>query len=318
MALVASRSSSRMLAILAMVATTALWGVSYPLIKQLVDTIPPCTLAVLRLAIALAVLIPVLLVQGRRPRIGRAALWLGLTGVGAFQLLQNYGMAQMPAGTAVIVLFGSSVALTTGLGRVVLGEPCSTAMAMALLGCLAGVGLVARETGGGTTFPLTGLLLIVAAALAFSIYAVLGRQSLECDMSELNAGALVVGLLALLPFAIWERPNPQTMPVGGDQVLALVLLGALVTAGTYTLWSFGIRHLQASEASVFCAIEPAFGLLFAWMLLRESVSPQQIVGVAIIVASCVLMTRRPSTGTPAPEAAATEPDSQGVPGMVAL
>jgi drug/metabolite transporter (DMT)-like permease len=43
------------------VATAALWGASTPLVKELVDTVPPCTLAALRMAIAVVVLLPVLM-----------------------------------------------------------------------------------------------------------------------------------------------------------------------------------------------------------------------------------------------------------------
>ena len=156
MGLLGSRPSSRMLAVFALVATTALWGASYPMIKQLIDVFPPCTLGVLRLAIALAVLLPVLVIKGGRPHFGRASVLLGITGVGAFQLLQNYGMERMPAGSAVIVLFGSAVVFTTVLGWVLLGEACSTPMVVALLGSGAGVVLVTIGSGGQIGFPLVG------------------------------------------------------------------------------------------------------------------------------------------------------------------
>ena len=47
--------SSRVLAMGSIVVTAALWGASTPLVKQLVDTVPPFTLAAMRLMIALAV-----------------------------------------------------------------------------------------------------------------------------------------------------------------------------------------------------------------------------------------------------------------------
>lgn len=301
MGLRVSHSSSRMLAILAMVATTALWGVSYPLIKQLVDSVPPCTLAALRLTIALAVLIPVLLMQGGRPHIGWPSVLLGVTGVAAFQLFQNVGMERMPAGLAVIVLFGSAVIFTTLLGWVLLGETCSTPMLLALLGSAAGVAVVAVSSDEAALgFPAVGLLLIMVSALAFSIYAVIGRRYTAGSLNELNAGALIVGLVVMLPFVAHERPDTRSISLGGGDLLALIVLGAVVTAGTYSLWSYSIRHLQANEASVLCSIEPAFGLFFAWVLLRESISPQEMIGAAVIVASCVLVARGESTSEPEP------------------
>ena len=302
--LLVSRPSSRMLAVLAMIATTGLWGVSYPLVKQLLATFPPCTLAVLRLAIALLAMVPMLLIQGRRPRIGRQAALLGVTGVAAFQLLQNYGLAQMPAGSAVIVLFGSAAVMTTLLGRLLLGETCSTAMSVALLGSAAGVVLVAVGAGGGMSFPIMGMVLILASAFSFSLYAVIGRHSLDCDLTELNAGALIVGLIVMLPFAAYERPDTRAISVSSSDMVALLVLGALVTVGAYSFWSYSNRNLQANEASVLCSIEPAFGLFFAWMLLRESVSVQELLGAAVIVASCLLVARGESRDAVAMESGA--------------
>ena len=85
-------------------------------------------------------------------------------------------------------------------------------------------------------------------------------------------GALIIGLVVMLPFAAYERPDTREISVGTSDLVSLVILGAVVTAGTYFFWSYSIRHLQANEASVLCSIEPAFGLVFAWLLLQEGIS----------------------------------------------
>ncbi len=310
MGLLGSRPSSRMLAVFALVATTALWGASYPMIKQLIDVFPPCTLGVLRLAIALAVLLPMLLLRGGRPNFGKASVLLGITGVAAFQLLQNFGMERMPAGSSVIVLFGSSAIFTTVLGWMLLGERCTMPMVLALLGSGAGVVLVTIGAGGEIGFPLVGLALILASAMAFAIFTIIGRKAMgEGDLSEINVGALIIGLVVMLPFAAFERPDTQVTSVGASDLVSLIILGAVVTAGTYFFWSYSIRHLQANEASVLCSIEPAFGLVFAWLLLREGVSVAEAVGAAVIVASCVLVARGERASVAEPVAIEVETQS---------
>lgn len=286
----------------AVLTTAALWGASAPLVKQLVDVFPPCTLAALRLAIALMVLVPVLLIQGKRPRIGRSSILLGLSGVAAANLLQNFGMERMPAGSATVVLLGGTVLLTTLLGWIRLGEHCSTPVMLAMSGCGLGIVLVALSGGGAAlAFPIVGLLLILGSALAWAIYAVVGRSETDGDPIEMTTGALLVGLIALAPFVAWERPDPRAMSIGAGDLLALLVLGSLVTAGSYLCWGYGIRHLQANEASVLCSVEPAFGLVFAWLLLKEGISMQAAVGAAIIVASCVLVARGDSSAPVGPQ-----------------
>jgi drug/metabolite transporter (DMT)-like permease len=287
---IGSRFSSRVLAIVGIVICAGLWGASAPMVKKLIDTFPPCTLAALRLGIAVAVLAPVLALRGRRPRFGRESIALGLSGVAAFQLLQNFGMVRMPAGSAVVIVLGASVVLTALLSWVVLGERCSLSMALAMLGCLIGVSLVVLLGEGATlSFSIAGLALLIAAAFAWAVYAVVGRRAPEGDMTEVMSGALIVGLLATLPFVLWERPDVGGMSVSTSEALTLAVLGGLVTVGSYFCWSFSIRHLQANEANVLCSIEPAFGLLFAWWLLREGISLQEAIGAAVVVASCVLV-----------------------------
>lgn len=286
------RIPTRLMAVLAIVATASLWGASMPMVKQLVDTVPPSTLAALRLGIALLVLLPVLALQGKRPCIGRTTVLLGLTGVAASHLLQNYGMELMPAGPAAVVLLAGTVVLTTMLGRCMLGERCSMQVVLAMLGCGLGVALVALASGGaGMAFPLLGLLLILGAAATWAVYAVIGRRTTGQDPLAVTAGALLVGLVALLPFVAFERPTVETVSLGGSDWLSLVVLGSVVTAGSYFCFGYGIRHLQANEASVLCSVEPAFGLIFAWLLLREGISLQEAIGAAVIVASCMLVAR---------------------------
>ena len=62
-----------------------------------------------------------------------------------------------------------------------------------------------------------------------------------------------------------------------------------MTVGSYLCFGYGIRRLQANEAGVLCSVEPVFGLIFAWLLLREGISVEEAIGAAVIVASCVLV-----------------------------
>lgn len=284
------RVSTRTIGIVGIVLCTALWGSSAPMVKHLVDIIPPCTLAALRLGIAVAVLVPLLAARGRRPRFDRGTVGLGLSGVAAYQTLQTFGMERMPAGTALVSVLGASVVLTALLSRVVLGERCSPSMALAMLGCGIGVTLVAMSGGGATwSFPVVGLLLLIAAAFSWAVYAVIGRRSSEGDMLEGTAGSLVAGFVAMLPFVAWEHPDPRAMPLHPGDLVMLALLGGLVTAGSYVCWSFSIQHLQVNEANILCSVEPAFGLFFSWWLLGERVSMQAAIGSMLVVASCVLV-----------------------------
>ena len=305
--------SCRVIALGAVVLTTALWGLSYPLTKDLVEVYPPGQLAALRLTIALAAMLPILLARGHRPIVSRHALLLGLTGVAMFQMLQNMGMQSLSAGESVIVLYGAIVILSSLLGRCLLGEACSKMVLGALAISGLGVGLVAYQTGemAETGLPATGVLLIVAAAGAWAVYTVIARTVTDADVLALNAGALLVGLVGILPFAVLERRPSLDAVADGPDLLALLTLGAAVTAGSYFCWSYSLRHLRVTDASVLSSAEPVFGLFFAWVLLRETVSMQEGLGVAVIVGGCLLIVLEREWVQPEPVGDLVEANSVG-------
>src|SRR5688500_16691875 len=83
------RPSTRTLAVLALIGANVIWGGSAVASKTVLDHVPPMTLASLRVAIALAVLMPLAARGGGRPATGGATALLGLTGVAFFCLFQN-------------------------------------------------------------------------------------------------------------------------------------------------------------------------------------------------------------------------------------
>src|SRR5215204_3649872 len=95
-----AKENLRVLALLAVIFKAAMWGLSMPLAKSLVDVYEPCTLGALRLVIALGVLLPILLMQGKRPLISRETLFLGVTGVTLVQIFQNTGLQSVSASGA--------------------------------------------------------------------------------------------------------------------------------------------------------------------------------------------------------------------------
>ena len=310
---ITANQNIRIAALLAVVFKAAMWGLSMPLTKSLVDVYEPCTLGALRLVIALAVFLPILLVQGRLPLISRETVILGVTGVTLVQIFQNTGMQSISASGAVILLYGGVVISSVVLGRLLLGESCSKLVAGALALSAAGVGIVAInvEDQAGRGLSMLGCVLILGAALAFALYTVIGKRVAAADITALNAGVLLMGLLAILPFSAREARPSLSEAIDPRHLVALLILGAAVSGGSYFFWCYGVRHLPVAEANVLSSSEPVFGLVFAWLLLREGVSLWEALGATVIIASCVLVSLRTATARVAPApVAALEPQER--------
>jgi drug/metabolite transporter (DMT)-like permease len=80
-----------------------------------------------------------------------------------------------------------------------------------------------------------------------------------------------------------------------EEVGALVTLGALCTALAHTLFIASLRRVSAHTASVVAALEPAYGIALAALLLAEMPSARQIAGAVLLVAAALLASHRAAT-----------------------
>ena len=85
---------------------------------------------------------------------------------------------------------------------------------------------------------------------------------------------------------------------GGRQLLNAGI-GLVVTVGAYGLYNYGVSRLPASQASGFTNLIPVFTLIFAALLLGESLSPLQYLAAALVFVGVALSQWRSSVPPPA-------------------
>src|SRR3989338_2297750 len=113
----------------------------------------------------------------------------------------------------------------------------------------------------------------------------------------LTAMVAFVGTLFFLPLALFSAPLPTSVsPMG---LGAVAYLGILVTVGAYGLYNFGVSRLPASQASGFTNLIPVFTLLFAILLLDESLNAVQMLAAGLVFAGVLLSQWRGTRVVPA-------------------
>ncbi|MGV8455706.1 EamA family transporter, partial [Pseudomonas aeruginosa] len=65
-------------------------------------------------------------------------------------------------------------------------------------------------------------------------------------------------------------------------IQAVVYLGVVVTVGAYGLYNFGVGRLPASQASGFINLIPVFTLVFAALLLGETLNGPQMLAAGLV------------------------------------
>ena len=101
--------------------------------------------------------------------------------------------------------------------------------------------------------------------------------------------------LVLVPFA-WAA-DYAIGPIGGREIMLIIVLGLACTALAHTLFISGLAVVTAHTASVIAALEPVYGIALALVFLGEVPTPRTIAGGALIVAAAVIATRRSHLAT---------------------
>ena len=269
--------------LLALVAVTAVWGVTFVQVKDAVELYPLFAFLALRFLIASATLAPVAVSRVRS---------LGAAGVGAgtfLGLLLAVGYALQTAGlerttvsaagfvTGLYVVFTPLIGLALfriAAGRAVWG---GVALATAGLAMLSGV-----EAGSGA-----GDLLVLGGAAAYALQIVLmERYAPRYDplgLTLVEMSAACVGFLAIaVPRG--ELDVPRGWTVWG----ALVVTGVFASALAFLAQAWAQRRTSANRTALVFALEPVFAALFGYTLAGDRLGALGWAGCAVIMAGIVL------------------------------
>ncbi|HET9654012.1 MAG TPA: DMT family transporter [Kineosporiaceae bacterium] len=277
---------------LALVAVTAVWGSTFPVIKDAVSQLPAPDFLAVRFAVASVAL---LLLFGRQALaldadMRRRALLLGAC-YGIAQLLQTVGLQRTPAAVAGFVT-GMYVVLTPVLGAVVLRHRTPAATWLAVLLATGGLGVLSLH---GLSVG-DGELLVLASAALYAVH-ILGLGHWSTSRSAL--GMAVWQMLAITGVcALGSLPGGLTLPGRPGEWWAVVYTAIGGAAVALLLQTWAQAQLPATRAAVIMTMEPVFAAGFAVALAGEQLSARTVAGGGLVLAAMLLAELAPRrTGT---------------------
>lgn len=266
-----------------LVAATAIWGVSFVIVKEALAAASPLAFLALRFAIAVVVLAPF---TNFRTPFSRAELRGGVL----LTLLLASGFAAQavglqyttPARSAFIVALSSVLAPVVAF--VFLRQRPRWLVGAAV--AIAGVGiylLTAPDAGGLNRGDL--LTLITAVVFGGQIVAVAElaarHDARRLVWLQLAGTAVAAGVAA---FAL----EPVRLDWSPGIVGALVFTGVGATALALVWQMDAQRHMSAARAALLFCLEPVFAAVASWVWIGELLSATQWAGAGLIVAGMVL------------------------------
>jgi drug/metabolite transporter (DMT)-like permease len=271
---------------------SVLWGGSFFFNGVVLRELPPLTLVLLRVALAAAILLPVLYAQGLPfPR-----AWAGWQPFFLVALFNNVlpfslivtGQTYIPSGLASILnattpLFTVMVMAAAGEEKLYFRRVASVIVGLIGVIILRGSG-PGFESGQGL-----GILLCLAAALSYGISAMIARRCLADSPPlatatfQLMASSLMMAVVA----GIFERPWQLPMP-GAVTWLAVFGLAALSTALAYIVFFQVLRRSGATNVMLVTLLVPVTAILLGSLVLGEHISLREIAG-ALVIGSALLL-----------------------------
>jgi len=282
---------------LVLLAITAIWGATFPLVKNATNLaaggVPTYWFLAVRFLMA-SLLLGALF---RRHLVGQpAATWRAGALLGAFVFagyaFQTFGLAYTTSSKAAFIT-GLSVVIVPVLSVLWLRRPPAAGAWLGVGTALIGLALLSLNDD---LVPTRGDLLVLMGALGFGLHVTgvsrfAGRHDpTALAVIQLGTAGVLAGAMHLVERGgagpgvagvIWWGPPAHV-------AAAVAVCGLLATAAAYLLQNLLQPYTTATHTALIFAAEPVWGAIFAYLLAGETLEPRGYLGAALILAGMVL------------------------------
>jgi drug/metabolite transporter (DMT)-like permease len=290
-----------------------LWGSTYLAIRVMVHPshgvgLPPLLAAGVRFIVAGGLMFACTVgrpaADGRPDPLGRRQ-WASSAVVGLALLLGGNGLVSLAerrvaSGPAAVII--ATVPIWAAIVGAAIGhERVSPRHAAGLVLGFGGVAVLVVGSGGGKA-DLTGVLILLGAALSWSAGSVWSRTATHTrrplvmtgmEMLCGGVGCLVVGLLA------GEASHLRLASVPTESWLALAYLAIFGSMVAYTAYVWLLGNAPLGLVTTYAYVNPLVAVILGALLLHERFTARAAIATVVIIAGVVLMvTRRAERADP--------------------
>ena len=281
------------LAILYMLLSMMAYQMSASFAKQLIATLDPLTVTVLRLSFA-SILIALMFRSWRIISQLKQLKWRDLlfysAALGSMNILFYMSLGKLPQGIAVGLEFIGPL----GLALISIQRRRDYIwVGFAILGIAL---MIPWHDATHQSFSYVGAACALAAGLCWALYIYFGQRVVQqkIGMHALTI-AITLSALTLLPFGVWHNaPALFDTQYWGKALLIAIL----ATAIPYALDLMALKQLSKLSYGTLSSLSPALAALAGLVILHEQISLLQWVALLCIIVASIGVTFRRKSPTP--------------------
>lgn len=269
-------------AIVLLIIISAMWGGTFPLVKNLLSKMSSFELLSLRFLFAAIVAMPVILLrirkQGVKIIIGISVLGITLWIAYATQTIGlNY---TTPSKSAFIT--GFYIIFTPIIANILSKEKIKKRLLFSIMLSLIGLFLISEISLFELRLINKGDLITIISAISFAFQIVL--TSIFVRETDMN---FITGMQMLVMFLLSTAANSFKISLIFPTwvIASLIILGTIAGYLAILVETYALKHIDPGVASVIFTTEPVFVLIFSVVFLREVVTTKTLIGFTLIFMS---------------------------------
>ncbi len=272
---------------LALLFATAFWGTTYVLTKFSLVFLEPLNIISLRFVIAALILV---ILFRRHLKDISVILFIKTLLLSVFLLLSfmsmNYALLFTSASNAAFI-GGTTVLFVPIFEALFLGRKLEKKIWLCVALSLTGIALLTLSSDFRLSFGW-GELLSLSCALTYAVYILMvDRFAREYDPLVLSTLQMVsIAAISTVLTILFES---YRLPPDSASWLVLLLLTLPCTAIAYVIQIFAQKYTTPTHTGLIISLETVFAGIFAYIILREVLSPLNYLGAILMFLSILVM-----------------------------
>ena len=289
-----------------LIGAMAVWGLNLTAVKLLTDWFEPTALAVVRMVVASLALTGTVVYKRCAQVRFTARQWAAMGLCAVFMVYGNQvlfaeGLLRSTATNAALVMALSPL-VSALLAALAFREPLTLQRASGVVLGFSGVAaVVLSHPGAGLSSAGVGDLLLISAVASFAAGGAMVQQLTRqippltiCWVTYVIGTVLLVVHMTLGSSAV----SVATLFPGWWPWALVLFSGIFATAICNVVWNQAIASIGVARTAVFLYWVPVFGVVFAALLLSETLTWWHLFGFVAVMGGTYLGTRRPVAVAP--------------------